>query len=170
MSSTQQRDQACRLAKQNPKKALEKARKISDPWYKAQALSWVARYTENDNAIKIAREAAKAGNLCDDDYKRTAVRAWEITALAERGLVNEARKILISAINQQKSVTPLSSRSEALILLLHASFRIGKSDAELVVAELKSAIGNDSHWRCKRAIKDADKLLNEEMEPRPFYW
>lgn len=169
MNSSQQRDQVTKLAKQNPKKALEKARKINDPWYKAQALSWVVRYTEKD-PIRIAREAAQAALLCDDDYKRTAVRAWEITALAERGLVDEAREILKSILNQQKSVTPLSSRSEALILLLHASFRIGKSEPKLVVVELESACGNDSHWRCKRALKDAKKLLTEEMKPRPFYW
>jgi hypothetical protein len=169
MSSTQQKDQATKLAKQNPRKALERARNISNPWYKAQALSWVTRYTDGD-PLSVAREAEQAASSCNDDYKRTAVRAWEVAALAERGLVDEARKILMSVLSQQKSVTPLSSRSEALILLLHASFRIGMSEAKLVVTELKSACGNDSHWRCKRAIKDANKLLTEEMKPRPFYW
>lgn len=169
MSATQQRDQTSELAKKNPRKALEKARGIRDPWLKAQALSWVARFTDGD-PVAIAREAANAANDCDDQYKRTAVRAWEIAALGERGHCVEAQRALKSAMKRSNSVTPLSSRSEALTLLLHAAFRIGKSDAKLVANELRIACGNDPHWRCKRAVRDADKLLAEELEPRTFYW
>ena len=79
MSATEQRDQTSEIAKQNPSKALEKARGIRDPWFKAQALSWVARFTDGDS-VAIAREAANAASDCDDQYKRTAVRAWEIAA------------------------------------------------------------------------------------------
>lgn len=80
MSATQQRDQVSRLAKRNPHQALEKARGIRDPWFMAQALSWVARYTDDD-PVAIAREAAEAASRCEDEYKKTAFRAWEIAAL-----------------------------------------------------------------------------------------
>lgn len=129
----------------------------------------MARFTDG-SPVGIAIDAARAAKDCDDKYKRTAVRAWEIAALAERCHFAEARKTLDCAMSQSKSITPLSSRAEALNLLLHASFRIGQRDAKLVADELKMACGNDPHWRCKRAVQDADKLLAAELEPRVFFW
>ncbi|MEO7676559.1 MAG: hypothetical protein ABIV39_07350, partial [Verrucomicrobiota bacterium] len=73
MSATLQRDQAFALAKRDPQKALRKAIAIPDPWFKAQALSCVARFTDDD-PIKAAPQAAKAASECTDDYKKTAVR------------------------------------------------------------------------------------------------
>ena len=169
MSPTLQRDQACDFAKRDPKKALEKARAISDPWFRSQALAWVARYAEV-GPIKIAREAAKAASECDDDYKRTAVRAWFIAALAERNHTAEAKRELWTAVSQSKKVTPLSSRAEALILLLQAAFQISVQDVRLVADELKSSCGRDLHWRSKRAVRDAWKLVEGELKPRPFFW
>lgn len=169
MSATLQRDQAFALAKRDPRKALEKAQSIADPWFRAQALASVVRYTEDD-PIKVARQAAKAASECDDEYKKTAVRAWEIAALAERRLVAEARKGLNAALSQSKRVTPLSSRAEALMLLLQAAFRIGHADAKGIAEELKSSCGGDSNWRCKRAVRDAGKLIAGELDARPFFW
>lgn len=169
MSATLQRDEAGNLAKLDPQKALEKARSIPDPWFRSQALAWVARYTEAD-PIKIARQAAKAAGECDDEYKKTAVRAWEIAALAERKHITEARKSLRAAVSQSRTVMPLSSRAEALMLLLQAAFRIGNEDVRLVADELKNSCGRDSHWRSKRAIRDAAKIVEGKLEPRLFFW
>ncbi|MSU60198.1 MAG: hypothetical protein EXS35_18845 [Pedosphaera sp.] len=168
MSATLQRDQACILARRDARKAFEKARSIPDPWFRAQALASVARYIEDD-PVKIAKQAAKAADECDDEYKRTAVRAWEIAALAERKHLSEAKKSLREAVSRSKNVTPFSSRAEALTLLLQAAFRIGEKDARLVADELKKSCGQDSHWRCKRAIRDADKFFDGQLQPRPFF-
>jgi hypothetical protein len=169
VSATQQRDQVCALARRDCRKALKKTRVICNPWFRAQALAWVARYTEDD-PIKIAKQAAKAANECDDEYKQTAVRAWEIAALAERKLLTEARKVLRMALAQSRSVVPLSSRAEALMLLLQAACRISQSDARGVAEEVTNSCGNDSHWRCKRAIRDAGKLVHRQVAPRQFFW
>ena len=168
VSATLQRDQACALAKRDSRKALEKALDIRDPWFRSQALAWVARFTKDD-PIKIAMRAAKAGSECDDDYKKTAVCAWEIAALAERKLFTEARKRLRMALSQSRGVTPLSSRAEALTLLLQAAFLIADEDAKVVADELRNSCGHDSHWRCKRAIRDAGKLAEGQLEPRRFF-
>lgn len=98
MSAKHQRDLVSTLAKSNPEKALKQARCIQDPWYRAQALSWVARYTEGD-PVSIAKEAARAALEGEDNYRKSAVRAWEIAALAERGLSEEAGKRLLEAIS-----------------------------------------------------------------------
>jgi hypothetical protein len=168
MSIASQRDRVCDLAKRDAGKALKMALSIPDPWFRSQALAYVARYTEED-PIKIAKQAAKAAGECDDEYKKTAVRAWEIAALAERKFVAEARNGLQNALSQSRGIMPLSSRAEALMLLLHAALRIGDKDARRVVEELKASCSDDSHWRCKRAIRDAEELAAGKREPRPFF-
>src|SRR6266567_643619 len=137
MSATVQRDHANALAKRNPKKALDQARKVIEPWFRAQALSWVARFTDGD-PVAVASEAAKAARECEDDYKRSAVRAWEIAALAERDCTTKARESLIEALALGRSVEPKSSQSEALFLLLQAAFRISRAEAERVYEILKA--------------------------------
>jgi len=169
MSATLQRDQASRLAKSNPKKALDTARKVNEPWFRAQALAWVARFSDGDT-VSIASEAAKAAGECGDDYKKSAARAWEIAALAERGCLSEARKHLSEVLKRAKDVRPASSRSEALLLLLQAAFKIGRKEAEKVYETLRTSCSPDDHWRCKRAIRDGGKMVSGELEPRPFFW
>jgi hypothetical protein len=169
MSATSERNQICDLAKQHPQEALHKALSISDPWFRSQAIAWVARFTDDD-PIKAAKEAAKAASECTDDYRKTAVRAWEVAALAERKLFAAAKKTLKKVLIQSRSVTPLSSRAEALFLLLQAALRIGREEASTVADELARSCGQDSHWRCKRAIRGAAKLMEGQIEPRPFFW
>lgn len=169
MSATLQRDQAAQLARSSPAKALEKARGIEDPWFRAQALAWVARFTDGD-PIAIAAQAEKAAAGCDDDYKRAAVRAWEIAALAERGCLPRARKALGEALKLAKGIQPVSSRSEALFLLMQAAFAIGRDEARVIGDELKSSCPVNEHWRSKRAVRDAEKMIAGEVAPRPFFW
>ena len=169
MNATQQRDLASALAKSDPKKALDQARKVNEPWFRAQGLSWVARFTDGD-PIAVACEAAKAARECEDDYKKSAARAWEIAALAERDCTRDARKSLSDALALGKCVEPASSRSEALLLLLQAAFRIGRDEAERVYEILKVSCPVDEHWRCKRAVRDGGRMLSGELEPRAFFW
>ena len=169
MSATKQRDKASSYAKRDPRKALELARAMDEPWFKAQALSWIARFSENDT-VALAKEASEVAALGDDAYKKAAVRAWEIAALAEREFLEEAKAALKEALAESKSVEPNSSRAEALISLLHAALRIDQQEAEAVSEELTAAIGDDPFWRCKRAVKDANALLGGETKPRKFFW
>jgi len=163
------RDRAQRLAKTDPDSAFALARTIDLPWYKAQALSWIARYSDSDTRA-LAEEAAVAASLGDDAYKRVAVRAWEIAALAEREFPMDARLSLNSALTEAPMVEPIGSRAEALILLLGAALRIGVEEGDQVYAELARTCGEDSHWRCKRALKYARTLASGETEPRIFFW
>lgn len=168
MSSTLLRDQASALAKSHPRKALEKARSIPDAWFRAQALSSVARFTDEDPS-SIAREAAKTASKCDDDYKRSSVRSWEIAALAERGFLGEARKALNASVRLARTVEPVSSRSEALFLLLQAAYAIGEKEALEVKSTLENTCPVEEHWRCKRAVREAGEFSNREREPRKFF-
>jgi hypothetical protein len=129
----------------------------------------VARFTD-DNPVAVASEAVEAARECEDDYKKSAVRAWEIAALAERDCTTEARKSLSEALALGKRVEPISSRSEALALLFQASFRIGREEARRAYEIMRAACPVKEHWRCKRAVCDAEKMISGEFEPRPFFW
>lgn len=157
------------LAKTDPGKALIQARKIQEPWFRAQALAWVTRYNDAD-PVAIASEVTKAARECENDYQKSAVRAWEIAALAERDFKAEARKSLSEALALAKSVEPISSRSEALLLLLQAAMRIGRNEAMSAFEILKQSCPSDSHWRCKRAVRGGEKMISGEVEARSFFW
>ncbi len=158
MSAPQQRDQVSRLAKHNPDAALVIARKISEPWFQAQALSHVARHTKN-NPLAIAQEARVAAQSCDDAYKSIAVRAWEIAALAERQETKAACTAFVTAVKQSDTITPMSSRSEALILLLQSAIHIGTQEMSRAAKALITVANSDSHWRCQRAVKNAVAII-----------
>jgi len=149
--------------------ALEKAKSVSEPWFRAQALSWVARFTAGD-PLPIAKLAAKAASECDDDYKRSAVRAWEVAALAERNLVADARRGLAAAVKVAESVQPVSSRSQALFLLFQAAYSISREDAASVLGKLDALCPEGEHWRCRRSRRDAHKMMENSIAPRPFFW
>ena len=168
MSATLQRDQVMSMARADPAKAHKKALQVSEPWFRTQALAAVARYVEGD-PLSFAAQASKAAAECDDDYKRSAVRAWEISALAERSLKSDARTSLDQAVNLARTVEPFSSRSEALFLLLQAAFSIGHKEASAVNDVIKATCPSNEHWRCKRALRDGDKLISGELVPRKFH-
>lgn len=169
MSATSERELAINLAKDHPSDALKRAREVSEPWFRAQALSWVARFTNGD-PVAIASEAALAAGEADDGYQKYAVRAWEIAALAERNHILEARKRLSTILPALKNVEPASSRSEALLLLLQAGAKIANEDAEQVYEVMKTSCRPEEHWRCKRALRDGAKMISGTLQPRPFFW
>ena len=169
MIATGQRDEVHRLARENPGEALKKALVIEVPWFRAQALSHVARFTDGD-PVAIASEAAEAATQCDDEYKRTAVRTWEIAALARRGYLDEARTALTEALASSKTVTPPSSHAEALMLLQRAAFSIDHASAKLVAIEVESTVDASLHWRCKRAKRYSGEMLSREFKKHNYFY
>lgn len=167
MTPTRYRDQVAQLAKTDTAKGVELAEKINDPWFQAQAWSHLARHA--DRPLQFSRKAAKSAGLGKDDYQRSAVRAWEVAALAERKYNVQARRSLAEAVELAASVTPVSSRAESLILLFQAAFKISKEDATRV-AEILHKSCSSTHWRALRARRDAQRMLKGEMPPREFFW
>lgn len=157
MTPTEQRDQVCEMAKHDSVQALTKARDIADPWFRAQALSWVARFSASETSV-IASEAAASAMSCNDAFKRVAVRAWEIAALAERDCLDRSRISLTEVLTDSATVTPVASRAAALTLILDAATRIGNEEAIAVAELLISSCGNDAHWRAQRALVEAAAL------------
>jgi len=77
---------------------------------------------------------------------------------------------LSEALAIAKCVEPVSSRSEALLLLLHAALRIGRDEGERVYEILQALCPAGGHWRSQRAVRDGGKMLSGENEPRAFFW
>jgi hypothetical protein len=167
MTPTRYRDQVAQLAKTNVAKAAELAEKIDDPWFQSQAWSHLSRRAEKP--LPFARKAAKAAAQGRDDYQKSAVRAWEIAALGERNLHLQARRSLAEALELAASITPASSRAEALLLLFQAAFKITRNDAAQAAEILRKACSS-SHWRAVRARKNAEMMLKGELLPREFFW
>jgi hypothetical protein len=167
MTPTIYRDQVTQLAKSDPAKAFGIAKKISDPWFQAQAWSHLARW--DDDPLRFAHHAAKSAAKTKDDYQRSAVRAWEVAALAERGYHDQACRSLTEAVELAASAAPLPSRAEALFLLFQAAFKISTDEAAKV-ADVLNASCVPTHWRVKRALKDAASMLSGGMPPREFFW
>lgn len=149
--------------------ALRIARKIDDPGDRAKALAWVARYTKDD-VVEIAREAAQAAKGGTDGFQRSIVRAWEIAALAERGKHRAARIAVEEAVHQTRWASPPGSRAVALSMILQAAVRIDEQAAAVVVKEINAALGDETYWRCKRAVKEARQIMSGEYPPRTFFW
>ena len=167
MTPTKYRDQVAQLAKTDAVKATEIAKKIDDPWFQAQAWSHLTRYASEP--LRFSRKAAKSATKGKDDYQRSAVRAWEIAALAERNYRDQARRSLAEALEFAMSVSPISSRAESLMLLFQAAFKISNQDAANV-AEVLEGSCSSTHWRAKRSCRNAARMLSGEMQPREFFW
>ena len=167
MTPTRYRDEVAMVAKIDEAKAASIATKITDPWFQAQAWSHVARYATKP--IPYARKAARSAGHGKDDYQRSAVRAWEIVALAERDLRLQARASLTDAVNVASTVVQDSSRAESLFLLFQAAFKISTNDAENV-AEVLQTTCSSGHWRAVRARKNAEEMLRGDILPREFFW
>jgi hypothetical protein len=89
MTATDKRNLAAQLSSSDPVRALVIARRIKDPWFACQALSWVARYSPEQRFHEIIEEALRAGSKADDPYKVVASAAWPVRALAERGGIDK---------------------------------------------------------------------------------
>jgi hypothetical protein len=166
MTPTRYRDQVAQLAKTDAAKAAAIAEKISDPWFQAQAWAHVARYAQRP--LQYSRKSVKSAARGKDNYQRSAVRAWEIAALAERGYEMQARRSLSEAVELARTVEQAGSRSEALLVLFQAAFKISNEDARRT-AEVIQAASSSSHWRSKRARKDVELMLNGDLRPREFF-
>ena len=167
MTPTGSRDQAATTAKTDLATAAEIAKGIKDPWFQSQAWSHLARYA--DRPLQFSRKAAKSASSCKDDYQKSAVRAWEIAALAERGYLTQADEALTEALELGKIAEPVSSRAEALLLLFQAAFKISVEEARSV-AELLNTFCDSGHWRVRRAKRAAGLMLQGKMRPREFFW
>jgi hypothetical protein len=153
----------------DPARALAVADSVSVPWYRAVAMAWAARFTDAD-PVAIARLAAEAAANGIDAYQRSAGRAWEIVALADRHHPDLAELALHEAVAIAEGIQPISPRSEALLLLFQAACYLGPNHAKWVAGRFHTICPEAKHWRAKRARREIHRILAGESQPRLFFW
>lgn len=85
-AATQQRNQAAAIAATDPTRALELALRITDPWFRCQALSMAAVYVSDRGRRKQAiDEAFAAANDLREPNRVVTVSSWPVKALALTG-------------------------------------------------------------------------------------
>lgn len=153
------RDLAIIGAKSNPSHALGLARKVPNPWRRAEALAWACRFGPAEAVADVARESIRAAQACSDCYQQVAVMAWPIRALIERGAIEPALATATEALSGLGRVEPLSSRSEAAFLLFQATFDLPGGTREQLASTLVGIASRDTHWRTHRNAVDAIIML-----------
>jgi hypothetical protein len=156
------------LTKANADEVLALVKKEKRPWHRAQDLAHVLRYTARPfKVLTLLRSAAMNGA---DRYQQSAVRAWEIEALSERGMLKEARKSLAESLSLASEVSQAGSRAEAMFMLFRAGWSIGRGSAEGVFRKFSACCdGEHGHWRCKRAQRHMIEMLEGECKVWKFF-
>jgi hypothetical protein len=130
------RTRADQLAPTNWKEALAVARSIDLPWYRAQAISYVAQHAPDDQVESLLKRAQDTAAEDTDQYRRVGVLAWVVEAAIVRNRPEYARKVLAKAHAATETVTPLKSRATALELLLQRGMPLGKIGVHEIARDL----------------------------------
>lgn len=159
--STRQREAACKLATIDSKRAYKAARVVEDPFFRCQALAWVARYADND-IEGIVAAAFKAAEEAEDAFHRMSAPAWPLRALIELGRVEQAGERLQMQLDRFGQVMPDSSQSEALFLVFQAVHPAGQEFWQPIFDRLADVCVTTSHWRTVRNLQEAILMIADE--------
>jgi len=149
------RDAATAVAQSDPARAEDLAQRVENPYYRAQALAWAARYAPAPRVLPLARLAMDAAGDCDDAFRQATASAWTIRALLERDRRDDALMMLEIALGAVPRIEPASSRAEALILLFQAAFDTDETIRRSMLFALIELADRDDHWRIERAVVSA---------------
>lgn len=139
--------------------ALKLARKIDDPWYRTQALAWVARYAPNGKIEKLGREALDSASEQVDPYKVVAASAWPVRALIERDLGEVAEEAIVRLLDLSERIDHPVSRLEALFLLWEAVYLLGDGMRRQVRDKLVAACRAADSWKAGDRLSWAATIL-----------
>ncbi len=200
MSAAQERNQVMEAAKSDFATALQRARAVSDPWYRSQALAAVARFAPDAEVLKVADEAVRVAATGKDTYQQVAAAAWAVRALAERGRMRPASELTARLCRQAQEITPLVSRMNALFLLWQAVWPLDPTVRRHVLDGLITACQEAPSWQAGRTFQDAILMMatddataaqrlieqmpegrykrqaqrrlgeGQSLKPRPFFW
>ena len=187
------------FAKTDTSQAIQLALTNHDAWFVCQDLAWALRYAPEPAVEEINELIERHAMACRDEYQRSAVRAWQVRALSERGLESQAKAVVAAALPVAVLATPQSSRADALFLLFEAAFFLGPETTLPIATALLDCREPRPHWRVTRNLVSAVAMLcrnwpasvqrirsevtDEKLcrridreagqtscQPRPFFW
>jgi hypothetical protein len=163
-NAPKERERAVRAATTNSERALALARQVSHPWYRAQALAWVARFAPEAGVVRIAQEALRTASRAEDPYQVVGASAWPIRALIERDHRERAVQQLPSLLESAERIQHPVSRIEALFLLVQAVWPLGSRGRKPVLDRLALLCQTTPGWRAGRALRELALMLADEDE------
>jgi hypothetical protein len=200
MSAAQQRERAIQAAKTDFRTGRRLAREVSEPWFRAQALAWVARFGPEEVVERVAEEALKAAGLGRDAYQQVGAGAWAVRALAERGRIRTASDAASGLAELSAGIEHPVSRLNALFLLWQAAQPLDRGVRQMVLSKLVAACHSAASWQAGRTLyatalilaaeepEEARRIVEQMAEgryrrqaqrhlaegntlgPRPFFW
>jgi hypothetical protein len=153
MASVHGRAEVDRIAPTDPARAIALARTIPDAWYRAQALSSVARHVRESSVGCTVGEAIAAAYDCSDAYNTVAVMSWPLRAAWSRGRQAYARGELDRVLRLAPEVEPLASRIFALDCLWSGCNAADETFAEPIWQMILALRNPDRHWRAARLYR-----------------
>lgn len=162
MSATRERDRAIQAAKMDFPTALQRARAVSEAWFRAQALAWVARFAPEADVEQVANEALTAASGGKDTYQQVAASAWAVRALVERGRSGNAAAATAKLVSLSDEISNPVSRHHALSLLLQAAWPLDRKVRRAVLDKLVAACQAASSWQSGCTWRDVVLMLAPE--------
>lgn len=162
MSATRERERAIQASKTDFPTALQRARAVSEAWFRAQALAWVARFAPEADVERVANEALKAAGGGHDTYQQVAASAWAVRALAERGQTRKAAEATAKLVSLSDEISNPVSRHHALSLLLQAAWPLDRKVRRAVLDKLVAACQAALSWQSGCTWRDVVLMLAPE--------
>ena len=153
MASVDGRAEVSRIAPSDPAKALALAHAVPDAWYRAQALSCVAKHAQRSSVLRILNEAVAAAYAGSDAYNTVAVMSWPLEAAWRRGHREFAQRELEKVLLLVPEVEPRASRAFALQCLWGGCYAADEEFAEPVWQAIRTLCNPDHHWRAARLFR-----------------
>jgi hypothetical protein len=147
------RNAAGARAKHDWQGALDDARRISIPWYRAQALAHVVQHApaeETDRIVALFDETVRGSK---DEYQRVTLPFWLSLALLMRGERDRAERVAVGVVENSPRLVPIGSRAQTLELVSMALLAM-RSKHLVTLAEKGALLAHPAaHWRCLRAAR-----------------
>ena len=159
MSATEERDEVSGLSRTNTAAALAMARRISDPWFRCQALAEVARYASTESVFTIAQQAYNDALQQGDPYKAVGASAWPVRAVIERNQTEALPLWLNELVKRARGIDQPLSRLEALFLLWQAAFPFEHSETDEIFEEFVRACGSANSWKAGSRLEEGILML-----------
>jgi hypothetical protein len=173
---TQQRDRVASIAGTKPEQALELARRISDPWFRCQALSFAAVHaSDRRTRARAIDEAFASANDLHEPNRVVSVSSWPVKALTMTGdnarVPAEATRLLQIISTENSPVR----RADALRLLLggvsaarkHVAVKVANEFAAACLAPLfagkRNKKGESLLEECLPGIAQIDRDLADRI-------
>lgn len=158
VSPTKARDSAIGLAKTDTTAALALARTIDDPWFRSQALAWIARFASEADFPPILSEGRESSWAAGDKYKIVGSSAWRVRAVIERGNTSAAAAEMPELLRCAAEISHPVSRLEALFLLFESVFE-ADGCRRLVLDALIDACQVAKSWKSGDRLREAAVVL-----------